>query len=562
LKAVLENTVTQNADRPALSWVDDHPITYADLGQHVQQLIEFLHREGVGQGDQVAILSENQPHWGIAFFAITTMGAVAVPILPDFHASAIHHILRHAECKAIFISENQYEKLEAESLEHLQTKILIETFDLIPSDTKKSGLKDILQEGQKEFAKFKEAAKETAQKILKQDVDVAEDDLASIIYTSGTTGHSKGVMLTHRNIVFDAQQSTQVQMITNQDRMLSILPLAHTFECTVGMILPLMCGACIYYLRKPPTARVLLPAMAKIRPTLMLSVPLVIEKIYKMRILPELKKNALLRGATKLPMVRKQLHKIAGKKLLETFGGELKFFGIGGAALAPEVELFLREAEFPYAIGYGLTETSPVSAGTNPAKTKYRSTGPPLPEVEIKIDNPDPQTGEGEILIRGENVMKGYYKDAERTAAVLSEDGWFRTGDLGMFDKEGYLYIKGRLKNMLLGPSGENIYPEEIEYIIGESDYVLESLVYQLDGKLVARVHLNYEKLDEEFAHKNLSDSQLKVKIEQLLEHLRKEVNAKVSSFCRLHKMIEQRDPFEKTPTKKIKRYLYTEEQN
>jgi long-chain acyl-CoA synthetase len=259
----------------------------------------------------------------------------------------------------------------------------------------------------------------------------------------------------------------------------------------------------------------------------------------------------------RIPYIRKKLHGIAGKKLLKTFGGALKLFCIGGAPLAPEVEQFLREARFPYAIGYGLTETSPLVAGTGPERTKRLSTGPPLPGTDIRIDNPDPSSGEGEIHVKGPTVMKGYYKDQARTDEVMTHDGWFRTGDLGVFDKEGYLYIKGRVKNMILGPNGKNIYPEEVESVINESEIVLESLVFQQNNQIAARVHLNYEALDHEFVKDHLTESQARERVKSLLESLRRHVNTRLSSFSRIHQLIEQREPFEKTPTQKIKRHLY-----
>jgi long-chain acyl-CoA synthetase len=257
-------------------------------------------------------------------------------------------------------------------------------------------------------------------------------------------------------------------------------------------------------------------------------------------------------------MIRKRIHKLAGKKLMETFGGALRFFGIGGAALSPEVERFLLEAEFPYAIGYGLTETSPLVAGANAEKTKYRSTGPVVPGLEVRIENPHPKSGIGEIVVRGPSVMKGYYRDPERTEEVISREGWFHTGDLGSFDKNGYLYINGRMKNVILGSSGENIYPEAIESVINRSDIVLESLTYQDEGQLVARIFLDYEKLDVEFSSMGLTESQARERIVQLLEDIRRQVNEQVSSFSRISRVIEQTEPFEKTPTQKIKRYLYT----
>jgi long-chain acyl-CoA synthetase len=555
LKAVLERSAQLHGDKAALGWVDAPPLTYAELQDKVNQVSAFLHNQGIIKGDRVAILSESMPNWGAAFLAITSMGAIAVPILPDFHSNEVQHILRHAGAKAIFISKRLYDKLENGEFDELSTIILIDDFSLIPPETPTDQVKKMIQEGTREFAKLKEAALKMSGLTSRH---VTEDDLASIIYTSGTTGHSKGVMLTHKNIVFNALATLDIQSCTPNDRLISVLPLSHTYENTLGLVIPIMQGAVVYYMDKPPTARVLLPAMQKIKPTMILTVPLIIEKIYKMRILPQLTKSKVSRALYQIPAIRRKLHKIAGKKLLSSFGGHLNFYGIGGAALSPDVESFLRDAGFPYAIGYGLTETSPLLAGTGPERTRFRSTGPALPQVELKIHDPNPQTGEGEIWARGDNVMKGYYKDPERTQEVLTPEGWFKTGDLGVFDSDGYLYIKGRSKNMIVGPSGENIYPEQIEAIVNEDDNVMESLVFEQQGQLIARIHINYEKLDKEFSTRGYSETQSQRHIEQILEGIKTKVNERVSTFSRLQRIIEQTEPFEKTPTKKIKRYLYT----
>jgi long-chain acyl-CoA synthetase len=535
--------------------VEGEPITYGHLGEQIETLSGILHNRGIIAGDKVAILSENRPNWGIAYFAVTTMGAIAVPILPEFHANEILHILRHSGAKAIFVSEKQYSRLEEIRIEGLDTVFIIDDFSLIPPVSSKHRLKEIIREGQREFAKLKEAALKMTHRLHSE---VQEEDVACIIYTSGTTGHSKGVVLSHKNLVSNAQAGAKIQPVTSDDRFLSILPLSHTFEGTIGFLIPMMQGACVYYMDKPPVARVLLPALQKVQPTFMLTVPLIIEKIFKTKIHPQFTRSAAVRALYRIPAVRKKLHRVAAKKIYETFGGKLHFFGIGGALLSPDVELFLREGDFPYAIGYGLTETSPLSAGCGPLITRYRSTGPAVPGVEIRIEDPDPVTGEGEVCIRGDNIMKGYYKDPQKTRDVLTEDGWFHTGDLGVLDKDGYLYIKGRLKNMIVGPSGENIYPEEIESILNRSEWVLESLVYQEEGQLVARVHLNYEELDKEFIHHKRDENHMARHIEEKLEELKKLVNSNVSTFSRIRKIIEQPEPFEKTPTKKIKRYLYT----
>jgi long-chain acyl-CoA synthetase len=555
LTSVLDQCTREYSQKTAVSFTDEPPITYAEFRSQVDHLSQFLRNQGVVHGDRVAIIGENSPYWGIAYFAITSMGAIVVPILPDFHFSDIHHILRHSGTKVIFISERFYQKVEELNLAEFNCVILLNNFSIINPDTSKATLRQLLAEGGKELQKIRNLVLGLTGRIQDK---VQEHDTAAIIYTSGTTGHSKGVMLTHKNIVWNAIWSSRIPGIKEDDRMLSILPLAHVYECTLGLVLPLLCGASVYYVKKPPTPAILLPALEKVKPTAMLTVPLIIEKIYKTRILPEIRKNHVIRLVYTFPAVRKRINKIAGKNLMHTFGGCMRFFGVGGSALSPEVERFLIEAEFPYAIGYGLTETSPLIAGCNASTTRFRSTGTVVPGLEVRIDNPDPETGIGEIIVRGPSIMKGYYHDKERTAEVLSPDGWFRTGDLGSFDKDNCLYIKGRMKNVILGSNGENIYPEAIESIIDRSDQVLESLVYNEEGQLFARVYLDYEKLDAEFSALGLSGKQAAGRIKQILDGILKQVNEQLSSFSRLSNIYEQREPFEKTPTQKVKRYLYT----
>lgn len=554
LAALFNRSTRQFADKPAFSWVDGTPLTYGQVHEKVNEVISVLQKNGIGQGDKVAILSENSPNWSISYFAVTTMGAVVVPILPDFHQNEIHHILRHSGCKGIFISEKLFQKIEDAVIENLCLRILINNFSVIPLETSREKLKSLLQEGSKEFARIKDSALKLAG--FKKP-EIAEDDTAAIIYTSGTTGNSKGVLISHKNLVFDARATYNIQPIDHNDRLISILPLSHTYECTLGFLMPFMCGAAVYYLKKPPTGRVLLPAMQKIKPTMILTVPLIIEKIFKTKIHPKFTASFVLRNLYKVSFFRKLLHRAAGKKLYRSFGGKLHFYGIGGALLSAEVEQFLRDANFPYAIGYGLTETSPLIAGSSPEKTKYRSTGLVIPGVEVRIVKQDPEKATGEIQVKGDNVMQGYFKNPEATKQTFTEDGWFKTGDLGYMDKYGYLFIMGRIKNVIIGPSGENIYPEEIEAIINENDYVLESLVFKSEDKITARIFLNYELLDEELNRRNISEKKVNEFKQKKMEELKKQSNERLSAFSRIQKIIEQPEPFEKTPTKKIKRYLY-----
>jgi long-chain acyl-CoA synthetase len=543
---MLETSAQRYAERTALTMIEGGTLTYSSLWQKVQNLSAFLRERGVNPNDRLVILGENTPNWGVAYFAVTTIGSVAVPVLPDFHPSDIARIVRHAEARGIFVSRRLFGKLGELRSEELGTVILLDDLTVVRAGSAEADPVGENTTREKAIA---------AGMPLPPLAAISGDDVAAIVYTSGTTGHSKGVMLTHGNLIADVEGTTKIVDINHEDRFLSILPLPHTYECTLGLIAPLMLGASVYYMEKPPTAPVLLPALQKVRPTVMLSVPLIIEKIYKAKILPELTKSPLLRKLHGIPFFRKLLHRVAGKKLLEIFGGRLRVFTIGGAPLAPDVELFLREGKFPYAIGYGLTETAPLIAGTGPAKTRFRSTGPALPGTQIRIVDRNPETGEGEIQVKGPTVMKGYYRDPERTREVFTGDGWLKTGDLGMVEPDSYVFIKGRSKNMILGPSGKNIYPEEIEAVINEFETVRESVVYEHGNRLVALVHLDYEKLQK--ALQTLSETDIRGRVNAMLADLHKEINGRVPLYARIHKIIEQAEPFEKTPTQKIKRHLY-----
>jgi long-chain acyl-CoA synthetase len=553
---LLNNSAEKYAARPAVSFVDQPKISYKEFKARVDNVANFLKNEGIIAGDRVAILSENQPNWGIAYFAITSIGAIGVPIMTEFHSTEVHHILRHSECKAIFVSGKFFLKIEEVQSDSLQTRILLDDFSVIPPNTKNDLLKEVITGGKKEFAKIKEAAFKLVGLIPSE---VEEDSTALILYTSGTTGHSKGVILTHKNIVSDAFSTLGFIEMDENDRLLSILPLFHTMESTLGLVIPISVGASITYLDKPPTATALMPAFTKVKPTVMLAVPLILEKIFRAKILPEFNKKALVRGLYKIPAIRKKLHKIAGKKLIQTFGNEIKMVCIGGAPLAADAERFLNESGFPYAIGYGLTETSPLVAGTTPQYVRLRSTGKAIPGVELKIDNPDSKNGEGEVLIKGPMVMKGYYKDDEKTKQVFDKDGWFKSGDLGVIDKEGYLFIKGRSKNVIIGANGKNIYPEEIESILNELPFVSESVVMSKDEQLIAKIYLNFDEIDQEYKIQKLTEQKAREIVNNILNNLLQQVNERVNTFSRINKIVEQPEPFEKTPTQKIKRYLYVE---
>ncbi len=556
LAELLKNSREKYSERPALSFVGQDPYTYSDIFTIAGEISHILHSKGVRKGDRVAILSQNMPNWGVSYLAITSMGAVTVPILTDFNEREIKRILKHSEASAIIVSDRLAPKLRKSIPDSLHTVLIADTLDMADRDV-------VNETGNLLVAETREQWRPEPEKIFvgKATGEPAEEDLAAILYTSGTTGNPKGVMLSHRNLVSNAVNTGHIQQVKSGDRFLSVLPLSHTYECTIGFIIPMMNGATVYYLEKPPTASILVPAMQTVKPTMMLTVPLIIEKIYKLQVLPKLTGSPIMRTLFSKPFFRRKLHKLAGKKIYKTFGGKLHFFGIGGAKLGAGTERFLRDAGFPYAIGYGLTETAPLLAGCKPSLTRYQSTGFSLPGQQIRIDNPNPVTGEGEIVAKGPNVMMGYYKDEKQTKEVFTDDGWFKTGDLGAFDEDNYLYIRGRLKNMVLGPSGENIYPEEIEALINNQSMVLESVVYEMKGKLVALVHLNYEELEKYYneVKESARNMQLQMNefISETLNDIRQKVNKEVNKFSRINKVIEQQSPFEKTPTQKIKRFLY-----
>jgi len=556
LPLMLKNSAKLFKARPSLTSVDGTAYTYEELDRASQHVAVMLKNAGVSKGDNVAILAENSPHWGIAYFGTLICGATTVPILPDFRETEVRTILEHASVKIVFISGKLISRLNEGLPPTVEMVINTDDFQLLdiskgvvvepagtPGALPKLDVKSTISVGDKGF------------------YEADGEELASIIYTSGTTGRSKGVMLTHTNILSNAVQSGTVHKVVPEDRFLSVLPLAHTLECTMGMMISLLNGAMVHYIDKAPTAAYLGPVLKKLQPTTMLTVPLIIEKIYRSTIRPKLSKSAPMRLLMKLGPTRKLLSKAAVRKLMDFFGGHIRFFGVGGAPLAPDVEKFLLEGGFPYAIGYGLTETSPMVSGFNPDNAVFHSVGKAIEGVIVRIDNPDPATREGEIVVKGSNVMRGYYKDEEKTREVFTDDGYFRTGDLGIIDEKGIIYIKGRSKNMILGANGENIYPEEIEAVLNSREIVSESLVMEYKGKLTARVHLKMEVMEEQLQHlkENAAEykKQLQEKADEALAELMIHVNQHVTRNSKLQMMILQVVPFEKTATHKIKRFLY-----
>ena len=534
LYEVVKHSVEKFSSRIAFTMIDSEDVTYKEVGERIDKVQDMLLNAGVGAGDKVAILSSSMPNWGISYFAVTTAGMIAVPILPDFTSEELDLILEHSEAKAILVSDKLYTKLSKKITEKMN--IIIRT----------KGLNIISQ-----------SVHERAEKRIPE-----PDDLAVIIYTSGTTSKPKGVMLTHYNISMQLTVVPSLFDYDENDELLSILPLAHTYECTLGMIFPFARGARIHYMDRPPTASALMPALAKVRPTVIASVPLIMEKIYRGKVRPTFEKNAFLRTLYGWRWSQKLLHKVAGKQLKKLFGGRMRLFAIGGAKFDAEAEQFLKDARFPYGIGYGLTETAPLIAGAVGKMVRVGSTGPALKGVEIRLDNINAETGQGEIVVKTPCCMVGYYKNEAATRDAFTEDGWFRTGDLGAIESDGWIYIKGRLKNMIVGPSGENIYPEDIEEVLNSNRLVAESVVLEEDGKLIALVHFDTTALEEtydEFKHKMaVGKEQIALKMEEVKRDVMNYVNSKVNRFSKISKVVDNEGEFEKTPTKKIRRFVYS----
>ena len=528
LAKLYEYATTVYSKNQYTQWYDtkEGGYTYHDFKMKCDGISKILTQYGIGARDKVAILSQSMPNWSVAFFSTVTFGRIAIPILPDSSENEVTNILNHSESKVMFVSQRLISKLSKESLAKLTLVIDMDTFEIIKADDEK----------------FTCDGKATVP---------TPEDIAAIIYTSGTTGSAKGVVLSHRNLASNVITCYHSCKRGEKDRWLSILPMAHTLEMTLSMLYPMYCGACVYYLPKPPVASLLLKAMKIVRPTTILSVPLIIEKVYRNSVLPTIRKSRTLTWMNE--HMNGLMCRIIGMKLKKTFGGCISFFGIGGAKLDPEVEAFLLKAKFPYAIGYGLTETSPLLGYAMHGWRAVGTLGYPVYNVQLKLHDINPETGEGEIVAKGPNVMLGYYKDPQRTKSVFTEDGWFRTNDLAIQDEKGRFYIKGRRNNMILGPSGENIYPEEIESVINNVEGVTESIVVERNGRLVALIQLDdnmieWDKESEDKIYEKLD--KYKLKILSL-------VNRNVNKTSQVSSVEVMKEPFEKTATQKIRRFKY-----
>jgi long-chain acyl-CoA synthetase len=552
INCLLETSVEKYGARPALGMALEKPMTYSDLFRSVSGMAAMLKKQGVLKGDRIAILGENSPNWGIACLAAMRIGAIVVPILPDFPEADIHHILADSEAKILFTTQKQIEKVRGISDPKLLTVITLDDFKTETDFFTVEPISNFIE-------RARNFLRQIPDKFGLKSTAVSEDDIASIIYTSGTSGHSKAVMLSHKNFIANVlTTSNHLLEVFPEWTFLSILPLSHTYEFTLGFLFPLLNGSRIVYVGKTPTPSVLEKICKVEKPEIIPAVPLIMEKIYKKKVLAAFEKKFMLKLITKVPGLKMKIYRKIAHKLVEFFGGELKTMAIGGAAINREAEIFLKKSGFPYLIGYGLTESAPLLAGGPWADPTIAvgSTGKPIPGVEIKIVDPDPRTGIGEIYARGDNIMKGYYKNPQATRETIDEEGWLHTGDLGNFDKANNLFIRGRSKNMILMSNGENIYPETIEDKINSCMHVVESLVMEDNGHLEAWVYLDYDLIDEETMNK--SQQQKMEYIDELLLRLKETINTQLSAFSQITRFVERKEPFQKTATSKIKRYLYT----
>ena len=525
-----EYATTVYGKKQYTQWYDtkEGGYTYASFKEKCDGLSKKLTQYGIGAGDKVAILSQSMPNWSVAFYATTVFGRISIPILPDSSENEVTNIINHSESKVLFVSERLLPKINKDVMDKMVLVFNMDTLEVIKADDDK----------------FTCDGKPSVP---------TPDEIATIIYTSGTTGSAKGVVLSHRNLASNVITCYHACKRTAKDRWLSILPMAHTLEMTLGMLYPMYCGASVYYLQKPPVPSILMKALKIVKPTTMLTVPMIIEKVYKNSVVPTIKKSRTLSWMNE--HMNGLMCRIIGMKLKATFGGHVTFYGIGGAKLDPEVEAFLLKAKFPYAIGYGLTETSPLLGYAMHGWRAVGSLGYPVYNVQLKLYNVNPETGEGEIVAKGPNVMLGYYKDPQRTKSVFTEDGWFRTSDIAVMDEKGRFYIKGRNSNMILGASGENIYPEEIENVINNVEGVNESIVVERGGKLVALVQPqeNFIQWDKE------SEDKLYEKLDAWKAKVLSMVNKNVSKASQVSSVEVMKEPFEKTATQKIRRFKYKE---
>jgi long-chain acyl-CoA synthetase len=519
-------------------------LTYGDVAHRIFKLHHIFQECGLKKGDRVGLCGRNSSHWGVTYLATVTYGAVIVPILPDFTSGEIEHIVRHSECSLLFAADAIYDGLNEDKIPSVRAIIRIK--DFAPFWTHDKKIKEIIKGAD---AGFQDHYRDRLSATTLVFPEVPNSDLAAIVYTSGTTGFSKGVMLDCNSLIANVRYFNDSVDLNPGDNIVSFLPLAHAFGCAFDFLAPLDAGCHITFVEKVPTPKVLLKCFEELKPAVVMSVPLIIEKIYKNRIKPALE-TPKVQLMLKVPGLRNLVYKKIRDQIYQVFGGRYKEMVVGGAALNKDVEQFFRTIGLNITCGYGMTECGPLISYTVWAENPpVGCVGKVVPYLECRIAGADPVTGIGEVQVRGENRMLGYYLDEEATAATIDPDGWLLTGDLGRLDDQGFLYLTGRSKNMILTASGQNVYPEEIESQLNNMPCVEESLIIDHEGKLVALVYPDLESVDRAC----LKGRQ----VEDLMEDNRKQLNQKLPVFCQIAKLRILYEEFEKTPTKKIKRRLY-----
>lgn len=542
--AFVEESIKKHWDLDALTDYKGATLQYKDVARKIEKLHILLAESGIKPGDKVAVCGRNSSHWGVAFLAILTYGAVAVPILHEFKADNIHNIVNHSEARLLFVGDVVWESLNEAEMPLLEGIILMTDFTLLVCRSKQL---EYAREHLNELF-----GKKFPRNFRREHVSYRRDnpeELAVINYTSGTTSFSKGVMLPYRSLWANTQFAFDVLTLKPGDRIVSMLPMAHMYGLAFEFLYEVACGCHVFFLTRMPSPKIIFQAFADVKPHIVIAVPLIIEKIIKKNVLPKLE-TLKMKVLLKVPIINDKIKAAVREQMIQGFGGNFYEVIIGGAAFNQEVEKLLKSIDFPYTVGYGMTECGPIICYEDWKRFKPGSCGKAAPRMEVRIDSPDPQNIVGEILTRSDNVMLGYYKNPEATAQILDADGWLHTGDLGVMDEEGNVTIKGRSKNMLLGPSGQNIYPEEIEEKLNNLPFVAECIVIQQnDNKLVALIYPDFE----DAYSQGMSDSD----IEAAMEENRTTLNAELPAYSQISRIKIYPEEFEKTPKKSIKRFLY-----
>jgi long-chain acyl-CoA synthetase len=540
LISLFEDAIHDNWDLKSLSDYGGASFSFKDIGEKILQVHGLFRDAGIKKGDKIALLGKNSAQWGILYIATITYGAVIVPILPDFKPADVHHIVTHSDSVLLFVEEFIFKELNPEAMPLLNLVLRIPDLTVLHTrETEKSKTAPSIIHHPSSIINI--------DTIHFQECD--NEDLAVISYTSGTTGFSKGVMLQHKSLLGNILYAQHNMPLNPKDKILSFLPLAHTYGCAFEFLFPFTVGCDITFLTKTPSPKVIMQAFQEIRPALILSVPLVIEKIYKTQILPVFRKP-LLHALIRIPLLNLILYKKIRQKMVEVFGGKFRELVIGGAPFNTQAERFFKKMKFPFTVGYGMTECGPLISYASWETTRLGASGRAVDELEVRIDSPDPSKIAGEILMRGSHVMLGYYKNEEATRAVIDDQGWLHSGDLGIIDHAGNIYIRGRSKSMILGPSGKNIYPEEIESVLNNRFLVMESLVIEREDKLIALIYPDYDAVEKAGATKEQLPDMFKAYIHDLNHHMPKYI--RISTF----EIVAAE--FEKTPKRSIKRFLYS----